>query len=48
MATESSCSVAVIGAGISGINTAAHLIAAGVKTTVFERSAEAGGVWYGN
>lgn len=37
--------VAVIGAGISGVNTAAHLIAEGLDVTVFERSAVAGGVW---
>ena len=37
--------VAVIGAGISGVVSAAHLLAAGIKVTVFERSKEAGGVW---
>lgn len=38
--------VAVIGAGISGVVSAAHLLAAGVKVTVFERNKAAGGVWY--
>ncbi|KAF2084656.1 FAD/NAD(P)-binding domain-containing protein [Saccharata proteae CBS 121410] len=37
--------VAVIGAGISGVVTAAHLKAAGLDVVVFERSAKAGGVW---
>ncbi|EFX02193.1 FAD dependent oxidoreductase [Grosmannia clavigera kw1407] len=37
--------VAVIGAGISGVNTAAHLIAEGLDVTVFERSSAVGGVW---
>lgn len=38
--------VCVIGAGISGVVAAAHLKLAGVEVTVFERSREAGGVWY--
>ncbi|MCJ1379607.1 hypothetical protein MMC17_002709 [Xylographa soralifera] len=38
-------SVAVIGAGISGVLSAIHLTAAGLDVTVFERSANAGGVW---
>lgn len=38
--------VAVIGAGISGVVSAAHLLAAGVRVTVFERNKAAGGVWY--
>lgn len=38
--------VAVIGAGISGVVTAAHLLDAGLEVTVFERNKEAGGVWY--
>lgn len=38
-------SVAVIGAGISGVSTAAHLIKRGFEVVVFERSAKAGGVW---
>ena len=37
--------VAVIGAGISGVVTAAHLINEGVDVTVFERSSVAGGIW---
>lgn len=37
--------VAVIGAGISGVVSAGHLIAAGLDVTVFERSEAAGGVW---
>ncbi|KAJ5674393.1 Dimethylaniline monooxygenase N-oxide-forming [Penicillium maclennaniae] len=37
--------VAVIGAGISGIVSAAQLLAAGLQVTVFERSQAAGGVW---
>ncbi|SPO07543.1 related to monooxygenase [Cephalotrichum gorgonifer] len=38
-------SVAVIGAGISGVATAAHLLLAGLDVTVFERSGNIGGVW---
>lgn len=37
--------VAVVGAGISGVVSAAHLLATGVKVTVFERSKAAGGIW---
>ncbi|KAJ5178633.1 uncharacterized protein N7500_001332 [Penicillium coprophilum] len=37
--------VAVIGAGISGVVTAGHLLAAGIQVTVFERNNAAGGVW---
>ncbi|KAJ5813178.1 hypothetical protein N7447_010201 [Penicillium robsamsonii] len=37
--------VAVIGAGISGVVTAGHLLAAGLQVTVFERNNAAGGVW---
>ncbi|KAF6232137.1 hypothetical protein HO173_009731 [Letharia columbiana] len=37
--------VGIIGAGISGVVAGAHLKAAGVLVTVFERSGEAGGVW---
>ncbi|KAH9828349.1 dimethylaniline monooxygenase [Teratosphaeria destructans] len=38
-------SVAVIGAGISGVVAAVHLKRAGLNVTVFERSGRAGGVW---
>lgn len=37
--------VAVIGAGISGVVTAAHLKNEGIDVTVFERSSASGGVW---
>jgi ACS family pantothenate transporter-like MFS transporter len=37
--------VAVIGAGISGVVTAAHLKKEGINVTVFERSKAAGGIW---
>jgi ACS family pantothenate transporter-like MFS transporter len=36
---------AVIGAGISGIVSAAHLRNEGLDVTVYERSSAAGGVW---
>ncbi|AEO69637.1 829d953b-9e50-4492-af4d-b362c8612e41 [Thermothielavioides terrestris] len=38
--------VAVIGAGISGVCAAAHLLRQGLQVTVFERSSIAGGVWH--
>lgn len=38
--------VAVLGAGASGVFSAAHLIAYGVEVEVFERNAASGGVWY--
>lgn len=38
--------VAVIGAGISGVVSAAHLLQWGLKVTIFERSADVGGVWH--
>ncbi|KAK3313731.1 hypothetical protein B0H66DRAFT_566840 [Apodospora peruviana] len=38
--------VAVIGAGISGVSTAAHLLKQGLSVTVFERSSVSGGVWH--
>jgi cation diffusion facilitator CzcD-associated flavoprotein CzcO len=38
--------VAVIGAGVSGIVSAGHLLAAGLNVTVFERNLAPGGVWY--
>lgn len=37
--------VAVIGAGVSGVAVAVHLKAAGLDVTVFERTNRAGGVW---
>ena len=37
--------VAVVGAGISGVVTGAHLMRAGLDITVFERNDAAGGVW---
>ncbi|GES58248.1 pantothenate transporter [Aspergillus terreus] len=37
--------VAVIGAGISGVVTAAHLLQNGIEVVVFERNPAAGGVW---
>ncbi|KAI5924147.1 hypothetical protein F4810DRAFT_146400 [Camillea tinctor] len=38
--------VAVIGAGISGVVSAAHLIQEGFNVTVFERTGVIGGVWH--
>ncbi|KAI1809477.1 FAD/NAD(P)-binding domain-containing protein [Poronia punctata] len=38
--------VAVIGAGISGVVSAAHLLKEGFDVTVFERRGTIGGVWY--
>ncbi|KAJ9630125.1 uncharacterized protein PV06_04968 [Exophiala oligosperma] len=38
--------VAVIGAGISGVSSAAHLLKHGLEVVVFERSSIAGGVWH--
>ncbi|KAK8128517.1 hypothetical protein PG984_009625 [Apiospora sp. TS-2023a] len=38
--------VAVIGAGISGVASAAHLLRYGLDVAVFERSSIAGGVWH--
>ena len=38
--------VGVVGAGISGVVTAAHLGKAGIEVTVLERSSAPGGVWY--
>lgn len=37
--------VAIIGAGISGVVSAAHLLRAGFNVTVFERTGVVGGVW---
>ncbi|KPI45783.1 Thiol-specific monooxygenase [Cyphellophora attinorum] len=39
-------SVAVIGAGVSGICAAAHLLRQGLEVKLFERSSIAGGVWH--
>lgn len=39
-------SVAVIGAGISGVSSAAHLLRHGFEVVVFERSNVTGGVWH--
>ncbi|KAG7139467.1 hypothetical protein HYQ46_008181 [Verticillium longisporum] len=38
-------SVAVIGAGVSGVLAAAHLLRRNQRVTVFERSSSAGGIW---
>lgn len=38
--------VAVIGAGVSGVAAAHHLRAATLDVTVFERGRKAGGIWY--
>ncbi|OJD33481.1 dimethylaniline monooxygenase [Diplodia corticola] len=45
MPATSASHVAIIGAGISGVVTAAHLKKAGVNVTVFERIGKPGGVW---
>ncbi|PWN50984.1 FAD/NAD(P)-binding domain-containing protein [Violaceomyces palustris] len=37
--------VAVIGAGITGVSTASHLIGHGFEVTLFEASSEIGGIW---
>lgn len=39
-------SVAVIGAGISGVTAAAHLLKEGLQVKLFERAAIAGGIWH--
>ncbi|MFC5507789.1 flavin-containing monooxygenase [Bosea massiliensis] len=41
-------SVAVIGAGLSGVAAAHRLSQSGVSFTVFERSEDVGGVWWAN
>lgn len=38
--------VAVVGAGISGVCAAAHLLKQGLTVTVYERSSISGGVWH--
>ncbi|THC96261.1 hypothetical protein EYZ11_004254 [Aspergillus tanneri] len=45
MAGNKSHRIAVIGAGISGVVSAGHLLAAGLDVTVFERNKAPGGVW---
>ena len=37
--------VAIIGAGISGVVSGKHLLAAGLEISIYERSADFGGVW---
>lgn len=39
-------SVAVIGAGISGVVSAKQLKLAGIKVVVYERTGTVGGIWY--
>ncbi|KAG4442677.1 hypothetical protein IFR05_001862 [Cadophora sp. M221] len=39
-------SIAIIGAGISGISTAAHLLLEGLDITVFGRGGVVGGIWH--
>ncbi|KAK5675603.1 hypothetical protein LTS10_011703 [Elasticomyces elasticus] len=41
-------SVAIVGAGISGIAASIHLKRAGLEVTVYERSSQAGGIWVFN
>lgn len=43
---EGGGSVVVIGAGISGVCSAAHLLKQGLSVTLYERSSVAGGVWH--
>ncbi|KAM0329989.1 hypothetical protein ACHAQA_004158 [Verticillium albo-atrum] len=38
-------SVAIIGAGLSGLVTAVHLLRAGINITIFERADDVGGAW---
>ncbi|KAF2015865.1 pantothenate transporter [Aaosphaeria arxii CBS 175.79] len=45
MSAKVSKRVAVVGAGISGVVTAAHLRKEGLEVVVFERSLAAGGIW---
>ena len=48
-APESAGTVAVIGAGASGLCTAKHLLEAGLDVTVYEIGTQVGGLWcYGN
>ncbi|EXJ70702.1 uncharacterized protein A1O5_05692 [Cladophialophora psammophila CBS 110553] len=46
MAQTKAKRVAVIGAGISGVCSATHLVRHGLEVIVFERSGIAGGVWH--
>lgn len=39
-------SVAVVGAGVSGLCSAKHAIAQGFNVTVFEQTEEIGGIWF--
>jgi cation diffusion facilitator CzcD-associated flavoprotein CzcO len=48
MSVEKVHNVAIIGAGISGVVSAAHLLRRNINVTVFERNSSAGGVWYGD
>ena len=41
-------SVAVIGAGMGGLNAAVHLKRAGIPFTVLEKNSSVGGTWYEN
>jgi 4-hydroxyacetophenone monooxygenase len=41
-------SVAVVGAGMGGLNAAVHLKRAGIPFTVFEKNGEVGGTWHEN
>lgn len=45
MSNERAKSVAIIGAGVSGLSTARMLLAEGMSCTVFERADRLGGVW---
>ena len=38
-------SIAVIGAGVSGVAAAIHLKRSGLDVIVYERNARAGGIW---
>lgn len=48
IAPQREFSVAVIGAGLSGVATAHRLEQAGVRYKVFEKNADVGGVWWEN
>jgi 4-hydroxyacetophenone monooxygenase len=47
-AWQDTFTVAVIGAGMAGLNMAAQLKNAGIKHTVFEKNAGVGGTWHEN